>query len=377
MTAEKTKDWVDRVIGRSEDFEECLKTHWTDDSFGWGALLGKLWNEPADTRPTGLLLTGPEGCGRHAAAAHMVRILHGKEFGSVWLTGDDLLEEGNVSVAQERLDALLDDFWEKKKGLCLVLEQLEGRTGRKELLNSLGKSLWDYWLARETKSEASRLFLILIDSGRGIPSLLRERLQRCRMTLPGQQHRRYFLDNNAKDVAGYVDFDDCAEYTEGFTYAQMEDLVRDLRMQVDATEMALSPEELKQMVEEQEEEPPAARRRAVLEDRLTQMLDKLPELLNQLPALLQAMSNGGGSQANRADFSSSQIDLSSQNLENMSEEELRKSLEEKDPNLLVAEIFGEEEGKLLIQQAHEAKFDQPAAEGAEQEPTPIVEEQKE
>lgn len=359
MTAEKTKDWLERVIARSEDFEKCLKTHWTDDSFGWGALLGKLWNEPAETRPTGLLLTGPEGCGRHAAAAHMVRILYGENFESVWLTGDDLLEEGNISVAQERLDALLDEFWEKEKGLCLVLEQLEGRTGRKELLNSLGKSLWDYWLARKTKRENSRLFLILIDNGRGIPSLLREQLQRCRMTLPDQQRRRSFLGNNAADLKNYVDLDDCSVYTEGFTYAQMEDLVRDLRMQVDATSMAFSREELKQMVEEQEEEPPASHRRAVLEDRLTRMLDKLPEMLDQLPALLQAVASSGRGWANQPDVS--QIDLPSQNLEDMSQEALssitRESLEEKDVSVLVAEIFGEEEGRLLIQQAKQVRFD--------------------
>ncbi len=355
MAAETAKDWAAQMERRSGAFEQCLETHWTDDSCGWGALLQNLWwAEEATTRPSGLLLTGPEGCGRHTAAAHMVRFLREQEFGSVWLTGDDLLAEGTVSEAKEKLDALLDDFWEQEKGLCLVVEQMEGQPGRKELLSYLGKLLWDYWLAREDGAD-SRLFLILIDSGRGIPSLLRERLQRCRMTLPDLEHRKCFLDSH-KDLKGYVPMDDCAACTEGFTYAQLTDLVRDLRMLVDLTDAPVSRAQLEQLVEEQREETPAAqsaRRRAALEERLMHLAD-------ELPALLKNVSFGGGTPVEahqtQAERLSPQTGTPSPDYDRMTEEGRRASVEMQPVNELIADLFGSaEEASLLVAEVQHAR----------------------
>lgn len=354
MTAEAAKDWAEQMETRSFNFDQCLELHWTDDSCGWGALLRNLWNEDPATRPSGLLLTGPEGCGRHTAAAHMVRFLQEQEFGSVWLSGNDLLAGGTVSEAKEKLKALLDDFWEQEKGLCLVVEQLEGQPGRKELLSYLGKLLWDYWLAREDGAD-SRLFLILIDGGRGIPSLLRERLQRCRMTLPDLEHRRRFLDSH-KDLKSYVPLVDCAACTEGFTYAQLTDLVRDLRMLIDSTDAPVSRAQMEQLVEEQREETPAAqslRRRAAMEERLM-------HLAEELPALLKNASFGGGAPVEvhqeQVESLSPQTGAPSPDYDRMTEDDQRASVEAQPVNELLADLYGgAEAAKLLMAEVRQAQ----------------------
>ncbi|MCD8086513.1 MAG: hypothetical protein LUF28_09395 [Clostridiales bacterium] len=380
MTAEAAKQWAEEMERRSSAFEKCLETHWTDDSCGWGALLKNLWwTEEATTRPSGLLLTGPEGCGRHTAAAHMVRFLQEQNFGSIWLSGDDLLEEGNVSEAREKLNALLDDFNEHEKCLCLVIEQLEGRSGRKELLSYLGKLLWDYWLVRKEGAD-SRLFLILIDSGRGIPSLLREQLQRCRMTLPDLEHRNCFLESR-EGLAGFVSLDDCAAYTEGFTYAQLMDLARDLQMLITSKNDALvSREQLEQLVEDQREETPAAqsvRRRAALEERLIHLAD-------ELPALLKNASFSGGTPVEvhqeQGEKLSPQTGALSPDYSTMKEDDQRASVEAQPVKELVADLFGNaEEANLLVaevQQAQQASMNA-TQNAAETESAPIPETEEE
>ncbi|MCC8128700.1 MAG: hypothetical protein LIO51_02025 [Clostridiales bacterium] len=355
-TAEK---WVKRVKQASENFEVCLEENWTDDTCGWGARLRTLWDQDDSLRPLGLLLTGPEGCGRHTAAAHVVRFLWGREFGSIWLSGHDLLSDGGLSAARERLNGLFDDFYNQKKGLCLVVERLEGWDDREELLAYLGQSLWDYWLMRE---EYPPLFLILIDSGRNRHVLLRVSLQLCRMTPPNREQRLRFLENRGADsgLTKYVAADAFADAAEGLSYAQLLDLMGNLCMLVCQTARGVTPKELTQLVAEQRGEPFAirsAQRRAALEEALLKLANELPELLRNAPlpqSAVQPMVQPTPPVIPEPIPEPPPVDdtdLTYEELERMSVKQV------------TCKLFGEERGNRLIQAVHEkTAASEPAAE---------------
>ncbi|MCD7760204.1 MAG: hypothetical protein LUH16_00270 [Clostridiales bacterium] len=309
-----------------------------------GARLRTLWDGGESLRPLGLLLTGPEGCGRHTAAAHMVRFLWDKEFGSIWLSGHDLLAEGGLSAAQDRLNGLLDDFYDQEKGLCLVIERLEGWDDREELLAFLGQTLWDYWRMGE---DYPPLFLILIDSGRSIPGLLRGRLQQCRMTPPNREQRLRFLENrgSASGLTHYVAADAFADNTEGFNYAQLMDLAGNLCMLVYQTDRGVTPEELAQLAAEQRGETPPAQRRAALGDALLKLVEALPELLKN-----GGGTGGGGNRGPEEDTEGSGGGVADSPSPGRP---TREDLERMPVKQLTCELFGKERGEQLIQTVHD------------------------
>ena len=76
MTDHELRSWLENAEQGTAIFYHYATQMELDDSFGWGERLSKMWNIGVlGPPPQGLLLTGPDGCGKHTAAAHMYQIL--------------------------------------------------------------------------------------------------------------------------------------------------------------------------------------------------------------------------------------------------------------------------------------------------------------
>ena len=281
-------DWLSSTLSVSDKTLSFLLGTEPNDTFGWKAMFSAML-EQNDTAPApgrqppkkdhsyGILLTGPDGCGKHTAASHMLDLLDQRGFGFAILDGESLCEDG-MTVAAARLNALADQFYDEKKGLCILLENTEQLTCRQKLLTLLGQLLHEYWLY---SSDLPPLFLILIDrKEHNIPSVLRRRLHRVHMNLPSTYQRKQLLEDIAADIRKYIPMDDFIAKTEGATCAQLVDMVSSLRAMVDAWDRGIVAEEFDSFIASQLV-PPTSR------DMLKQLTRTAQQLLQQLPALVQ------------------------------------------------------------------------------------------
>ena len=293
-------DWLNGVLSSSAMQEEYYTYMVPDDSSGWGEVLDRMWFSDPDVRPTGtgVLLTGPEGSGRHTAAAHLIRRLTERSYALAVLRGADLRpDEGDLKAQLHRLNSLLDHFLEQKQGLCLVVEDLMDSPCGRECAQWLGEMLCFYFLRRgpdfisggprdagarrdlaAREEQLEPLFLICIEPlADSVPSLLRSRLQHCRMSLPDRQQRTAFARSHRPDfIPDRMSLDDFVQWTEGFSYAQLEDLIHTL-----AAVPGGDPLRLDALLESQRPVPPIWERAYAL---AAELLAELPELLRCTPA---------------------------------------------------------------------------------------------
>ena len=272
------QEWLDQLIPMSQQLEAFMLGKEPDDAFGWGEMLGMMWAQMPEERPGGLLLTGPAGCGKHTAAAHMLLQLQQEGYGTVFLDGMEL-QDWDRKTAKERLNKLLDYFYDNQQPLCLVVENLESCGCRWEMLTHLGRTLQMNRLYRDQVEYP--LFLILIDQKEHqIPASLRGELRLCRMCLPDQQRRKKYLDKQAVSIAGYVSLDMVAAETQGMTYAQLADLVYNLQYLVDCRDGYPTQEEVQAFLSQQT--PPASR-----EQKLEAFLGTAQKFMEDMPQMLR------------------------------------------------------------------------------------------
>ena len=295
--------WLDRILQRGRILADYYGSLSPDDAFGWGKTLRQMWFPQPDSRPTGtgVLLVGPEGCGKHTAAAHLIRELMAENRGyALALLRPEDLPVNDSDELHCRLTSLLGCFLDRKQGLCLILEQLLHSPQGRKAAHFLGEMLCLYCLRRPAgipsngpkdaalQSESAAdgaelppLFLAVIEeSEKGIPALLRSRLQLCRMTPPDEEHREAFInshyDQTESFIPGHISTYDFLQRTEGLSYAQLEDLVNslDALCQTDDVESY----EAEALMEAQL--PPKQERRRFM-DQVEQLLTRLPEALQR------------------------------------------------------------------------------------------------
>lgn len=275
MAGDAVKVWLDGVLKSAAVMEAYIDRQELDDSSGWGALLETMWFSEGGKRPTGsgILLTGPDGSGRHTAAYHMIKGLLGRQYAHVFLTDENLdAKTCGAGPAKERLQGLLDRFYDQEQALCIVLEQAETFQGIQGALRFLGEALCEYWLCEDYPP----LFVILIASDDPpVPAPLRGRLRLCRTSLPAEARRRAFLESNAEDLRHYVPFHALLSQTEGMSYAELSDVVDNIRTLVDRTDRALSEEEAAAFIGEQKPRPV----RVQMPEKVEALIDALPQLL--------------------------------------------------------------------------------------------------
>ena len=275
MAGETVDTWLDGVIKSASVMEAYIDRRELDDSFGWGALLDAMWFSENGKQLTGsgILLTGPGGSGKHTAAYHMIKGLLSRKYAHVFLTDEDFDAQAvGAEVAKERLRGLLDRFYDQNQALCIVLEQAESFQNIQSVLRFLGESLCEYWLCEDYPP----LFVILIASDDPpVPAPLRGRLRLCRMSLPGEDRRRTFLENRAGDLRYYVPFHTLISQTDGMSYGELSDVVEHIRTFVDLTDSAISEEKAAAFIQEQKPRPV----RVQLPEKVEALIDALPQLL--------------------------------------------------------------------------------------------------
>ncbi len=318
MTAQE--GWSKAFLEDLKDSGEMLGEYYLavtpDDTFGWGNLFQKMWFSDVHALPsgTGVLLTGPAGCGKHTAAAHLIRNLRARGYVLAVLPEDDPEGDGPNTPTQIRLNSLLD-YWleDLRKPLCLLAEDVSGRSRSRELFRFLGEMLCYYYLHRGEDSlqpgpkdrMASRkyrmtedpvlpFFLILIENREAaVPGILRNRLQLCRMSPPDRAQREAFLGSTQhyvqylSDARGLVSAEELLARTEGMTYAQLEDLVNALNTLYE-TNRGADAQAVRSLLDSQL--PPGRS-----PGRLERLLRELPGALARLP--VNAGGQGGGAVA--------------------------------------------------------------------------------
>ncbi len=261
----------------AENAAGLLETDAPDDSFGWGALLEQMRKE--DIRPSGLLLTGPSGCGKHTAAAHMMKLLLEEGFELVIVDDKVIEQEDSVSGLQ----ALADETADAERRLCIVADSLSDEGKRKALYTYFGVRLSKNRLSSKTKES---LFVILIDGdGDSVPSTLRSRLMRCVMNPPMEETRWVFLENRLRTVFGlelkqYAG-EGLKKKTEGFSYAQLKDLAYQIGLMVKSDGGDDIDVYIEQLAEEQTPEKSGDERRLGISERLCELLEALPEIVRE------------------------------------------------------------------------------------------------
>lgn len=219
------KEWIEQTVELSESLWAYHKQQHLDDSFGWGEIFQRH-AQSAGITASGLLLTGPAGCGKHTAAVHMIKHLSYNGYSPVFLDGE-ALADWDLPRFKEAFDGLLDHYYDLTQNLCVCLENAKQCPFRQGMLSYLGQTLNTYFLGRDTYEYT--VFLILIDEEESdIPSILRNRLRLCRMNLPGEGNRLVFFKNRCDAIKPYIEPDVFVRETAGLTYAQLRDLVDNL-----------------------------------------------------------------------------------------------------------------------------------------------------
>lgn len=332
MTDHELKSWLAEALIYTNPFNR-LSGSVLDDTFGWGMRFDKMWKQ---LPPYGLILTGPDGCGKHTAAAYMFKILT-ETHCALHLHGRELCADGYVA-ATKRLRHILDNRLgdgENSYPWCLVLEGLEDCEFRRELFSWMGQALNEEWFSSPEKEAV--LFLILIDSiVEDIPSDLRRYLRLCRMALPAASRRRaYFakmLPTNALNLEILVNA------TDGLTYAQMVDLAQNL----ECTGDNLSDELLREFLEEQYPAP------VIPDDPLKSLAQTARLFVERLPELMKHMGTAVRTETiveKKKDESEIKKEADLTGKQQTEEEELAaytKKVEAMPGNELGLDLFGEE-----------------------------------
>ncbi len=169
-----------------------------------------------------------------------------KKYEILYLSGKDFIfsdadikadeEERQHLIEKENYDSLTDDivhtflddllnaFYNDEQfvNLCLVLEDVGKSNFAEELYDRLGKYMCMYSCYDDFPS----LFVILFEQDdSAVPSILRRYLRLIRMSPPNKNQRQRLLVNCgiSKDLAEPI-----ANATEGFNYAQLSDLARNI-----------------------------------------------------------------------------------------------------------------------------------------------------
>lgn len=368
MSGTNIETWLNNTLKRGRILSDYLYSQVPDDSFGWGHILENMWSTTSGAGPsgTGLLLIGPPGSGKHTAIHHMVRRLAELEYIFAFLSADELED---LEDAEKKISALLDECENGKSGLCLVLEGISELSFSQTLYRYLEEVLCEFYLMQDasqipgpkdhpssklepmTGEPNQPLFLILVEEQEPlIPSILRGRLQLCRMTYPDSMRRQLFLENH--DL-GNIQLEQLVEETEGLNYAQLDDLVNALRALTKDNWISYSHEEQQLLIKEQ------GRNNNIESDDHSLFMRAATQLFEKLPGLLQNWQLSIPEVNNTITDQDSKMESTIQNVQfTMNERDPESTLNSARERLnslpvraLIEECFGEENAKQLLVQA--------------------------
>lgn len=345
MSTESPQEWLERIEDETSAYAGFLLSQLDtlDDTFDWGARLAQLFADQANQNEklAGLLITGPEGCGRHTILVNVIGMRCGTD-GVVALTGNALVEGmETVSEVRERLSALFQKYWETEpQNLCLIVEDLEDCPYRDFILRFLQTKLCASRCPQvvsedsaEEYTPAPNLFLVLVQrEPTRLPAVLKQLLYHCRVQYPNRARREVFLRGRCKELSDKApSMDHLLDETEGFSYAELLNLLRNIQMVAPGKNDQISDELMEELLEEQRPAPPTETAKERLFQKLEQTLDSLPDILEKL-----GQSTGNAPRQSN-DFHE---ETTTQKLSN--EEEEKNRIDEMCGEDLTNEYFGKE-----------------------------------
>lgn len=329
------ENWIKKTKRLSAIVSGYLLSEVPDDSFGWGARMSALAGQLPDENISGLLLTGPDGCGKHTCVAHFLSGLDPDIFEPIFLIGSNL--KSSAFASSEMICSLLDDFYDRGKGLCLVLDRPEDSDINSEILGCLCEAVCEYHLKRD---EYPPFFVIIIKSDPlGVPALLSSRLLQCNMTLPTLAQRRAFIEAKAAHIKKCADLEKIIQHTDGFSYSGILNLIRNIELELDSKNaLALDSADLEELIDVR----PSS---GIKADIGTDILKKADEFVKSFQAFSEQMANkefpaavfAGAEQRSTASGLPQGDPAGSINLEDE-----RKKAESMPVKQLASELFGEE-----------------------------------
>ena len=284
--AKDNSKWLEGLLKYSQDLTNYITDNEPDDSFGWGGRLRQLIALDVGQRRSGVMICGPDGCGKHTAAYHVVRELVSIKYTAFFVRGSQL-GEGCASSGEviARLDELLDHYYDEKSALCLVIDEPSECPFCAEVFNHLGMTSYIYDL---NKDSVPGFFPVLISKENLYPgAILKYRLICCRMTYPSSDDRVAFLNKRGKEISKVLSLQKLAGMTDGFSYAGLIDLVDIFTMIADVSGGVISDRLVNETVENQRMRDPSAKAPSASSE-------KGDEILNALRGIEQAISKKGG-----------------------------------------------------------------------------------
>lgn len=288
MSEELALEWVNRIEAKSGVYADFLFTQPTDNTFGWRERLETQLTGIVENleRPAGLLITGPEGCGRHTVMIHALKLLCDdyQQFAAVFLTAEDLEDDtGNFDLAQQKMETLFakyrDQAAEDRK-LFLVVDEIDDYPFRSALLKFLEKTVCEYRLEKEQEAE---LFLVLFQNTPfRVPAVMKGLLYPCSMVYPDRAHRQHFVEDYTEDMYKALPMEMLLDETEGYSYAELLAMVKNAQTMFLQTEEKLSEKTMKALLEERQMPVKAESEKERLFQKIEKALDSLPELLEKL-----------------------------------------------------------------------------------------------
>lgn len=329
--------WVKRVNQTSSVISSYLLNEELDDSFGWGARMSALAAQLPDDDISGLLLTGPDGCGRHNCISYFIRDL-ADAFEPVFLSASSFKTRGaGAFETSELVGALLDDFYDRKTGACLIFDGVGDDELAADMLEYLSETVCEYHLMRD---EYPPLLVVIIKSDpSGIPALLRSRLLHCGMTCPTEEQRMSFIEAKAKDIKKCVDFKKLTSLTDGFSYSGMLDLIRNVTLELDARdELTIKAAALEALARSQRTKTDDSAQRIGFYNGAEKFMGAIPKILERI-ASQRVQAAPAYSTPQMVESATKKPD--EQNYEKRYTEE-REKIESMPVRQLSAELFGEE-----------------------------------
>lgn len=320
--------WLEQVREDSRIYTAFYQNKEPDGTMGWDDLIHAILDNQETERSKGLLITGPEGCGRHTLLAQAIAGVIEGGYTPIFLTGEDLAE-GTSAQAEvlERMNAVLDRSVGEEELVCLVLEQLEQLSSRPALLKLLERRM-----CRASCGEAEEFFLILIqESAFSIPSVLKGMLQVCRMQYPNRGRRELFLKNHLRtfELRESLPMEKILDQTERFTYNELSNLVELLEAGGQLMGNKIKEEYLQEWIDGLRPELSEKEAKQAFADRLEQILERLPGILSRPVQQAQGESQ-------------TQNSSSESELLNWAEEDKRAKIEKETGEELMNSIFGKE-----------------------------------
>ncbi len=281
-------------------FDDLLSSR-SDYSFGWKDAIEEMIAGGAND---GLLLMGPDGCGKHTAADISVYSLSSEGYRTLYLSSKDFdftdeeikadadirskmidsgdEEELTEDIVHTLLDKLLNRFFDDGTNICFVLEGI----GQSRFTRQIYYRIGTYMVMYNSDDGFPDMYTVVIEQNEElVPSILRRYLRLIRMSYPSVERRRKALINfgvPSKDAAAV------AVSTEGLTYSQLRDLGANIAVRSRAQDV--SGEFYKELIasqlpaeicETQERNEPSDERK-FLYGKIGELIDNIPMIVEKL-----------------------------------------------------------------------------------------------